>query len=77
MTIDHDGGYESDTNAHEIEWHFTGMSAEDHDALNITPEKEAHAIHYGRVSRRANGEDQAIYDHICSLEPMTFDDDIF
>lgn len=40
VTIDHDGGYEPDTNAHEIEWHFTGLTPEQHDALNITEEEE-------------------------------------
>lgn len=39
VTIDHDGGWETDTNAHEIEWHFTGLTAEQHDALNITDEE--------------------------------------
>lgn len=40
VTVDHDGGYEWDTNAHEIEWHFTGLTAEQHDELKITDEEE-------------------------------------
>lgn len=40
VTIDHDGGYEPDTNAHEIDWHFTGLDADAHDALQITPEED-------------------------------------
>jgi len=39
VVIDHDGGYEYDTNAHEIDWHFD-MSNEEYDSLNITPEEE-------------------------------------
>ena len=40
VVIDHDGGWEPDTNAHEIEWHFFGLTAEQHDALNITDEEQ-------------------------------------
>lgn len=40
VEIDHDGGCEPDTNVHEIEWHFFGLTAEQHDALNITAEEE-------------------------------------
>lgn len=40
VTIDHDSGYEPDTNAHDIDWHFTGMDAAAHDALQITPEED-------------------------------------
>lgn len=40
VEIDHDGGYERSTNTHEIEWHFFGLTAGQHDALNITPEEE-------------------------------------
>lgn len=28
IQIDHDGCYEHDTGAHEVEWHFYGMSCE-------------------------------------------------
>lgn len=40
ITLDSNGGYESDTNAHVIEWHFTGLSADEYDALKITDEEE-------------------------------------
>lgn len=39
VEIDLDGGYESDTNCHVIEWHFHGLSTEQHDELNITDEE--------------------------------------
>lgn len=38
--IDVNGGYEPDTNAHEIEWHFEGMTPVEHDALGLTDEEE-------------------------------------
>jgi len=40
VEIFHDGGYEPDTNAHEIEWSFYGMTPEQVEALNVTPEEE-------------------------------------
>lgn len=40
VEVDHDGGYEPDTNAHEIEWHFFGLSPEQHEALNLTEAEE-------------------------------------
>ena len=40
VTNDQDHGYEPDTNAQEIEWHFTGLSPEDHGALVITTAEE-------------------------------------
>ena len=40
VEIDHDGGYEPDTNVHVIEWHFFGLTAEEHDALQLTDEEE-------------------------------------
>ncbi len=40
VIIDFDGGYEPDTNAHVIEWHFDGLTAEQHDALNMTDEED-------------------------------------
>lgn len=48
--IDHDGGYESDTNCHVIEWHFYGKTPEEHDALNIT-DAEEQAIYEALVER--------------------------
>jgi len=44
VEIDADHGYESDTNAHVIEWHFVGLSADDHEALKLTDDEE-NAIH--------------------------------
>lgn len=40
VVVVRDGGYESDTDAHEIEWHFYGMTPEQHDALKMTAEEE-------------------------------------
>ena len=40
VEVDHDSGYEPDTNAHVIEWHFIGVSPEQHNALNMTQEEE-------------------------------------
>ena len=40
VIIDFDGGYESDTNAHVIEWHFADLTPEEHDALELTDEEE-------------------------------------
>lgn len=40
IQIDHDGGYEHDTGAHEVEWHFYGMSGEQQDDLAMTSEEE-------------------------------------
>lgn len=40
ITIDRDSGYEWDTGAHDIEWHFTDLSAEEHEALQLTQEEE-------------------------------------
>lgn len=40
VEIDLDGGYEPDTNAHVIEWHFYGMSAEEYNKLEITDDEE-------------------------------------
>lgn len=40
VEVDRDSGYEPDTGAHEIEWHFYGMSASEHDALNVTDDEE-------------------------------------
>lgn len=39
IEVDHDGGYESDTNAYIIEWHFIGLTPEQHDALNLTQDE--------------------------------------
>lgn len=40
VEVDHDGGHEPDTNSHVIEWHFIGLSPEQHAALNMTQEEE-------------------------------------
>lgn len=40
VEIDHDHGYEADTNVHEIEWHFVGLSPDEHNALNMTDAEE-------------------------------------
>lgn len=40
VEVDSDSGYEYDTGAHDIEWHFYGMTPEQHDALNITDDEE-------------------------------------
>lgn len=40
VVVDRDGGYEPDTNAHVIEWHFEDMTPEQHDALQMTDDEE-------------------------------------
>lgn len=40
VEIDHDGGYEYDTNTHVIEWHFYGLTPEQHDALKVTDKED-------------------------------------
>lgn len=40
VVVDFDGGYEPDTNAHVIEWHFEGVTPEQHDALALTDDEE-------------------------------------
>jgi hypothetical protein len=40
VIVDFDGGYEPDTNAHVIEWHFEDMTPEQHDALALTDDEE-------------------------------------
>ena len=40
IVIDFDGGYEPDTNAHVIEWHFDGLTPDEHDALALTDDEE-------------------------------------
>ena len=40
VVVDHDGGYEPDTGAHEIDWHFDGLDAEAHARLNLTDMEE-------------------------------------
>ena len=40
VTIDHDSGYDRDTNSHEIDWHFSDLTPDEHEALNITDEEE-------------------------------------
>lgn len=41
VEVTHDGGYEWDTNAHDIDWHFYGLTAEQYDALKVTDAEEA------------------------------------
>lgn len=60
VEVDHDGGYEPDTNAHEIEWHFAGLSAEQHDALGITAEEEQEI--YDQLA--ATSDDQRLPDDV-------------
>jgi len=54
-------GYESDTNAHPIDWCFAGLTPEEHDALTATITEE---------------EEQAIYETLCqhSYESDYYDD---
>lgn len=40
VVVVRDSGYEPDTGAHEIEWHFYGMTPEQHNALEMTAEEE-------------------------------------
>lgn len=35
-----DYGYEPDTNAQPIDWHFVGLTPDEHAALNVTDEEE-------------------------------------
>lgn len=40
VVVDFDGGYEPDTNAHVIEWHFEGITPEQLAALALTDDEE-------------------------------------
>lgn len=40
VVIDKDTGYDAETNSREIEWHFDGVSPEQHDALALSDEEE-------------------------------------
>lgn len=40
VVIDKDTGYDEETNSREIEWHFDGVSPEQHDALALSDEEE-------------------------------------
>ena len=40
VEIDSDGGYEPDTNAHDIQWHFADLDSDAYDALNMTADEE-------------------------------------
>lgn len=40
VVIDRASGYDPETNASEIEWHFDGLSPAEHDALAITDDEE-------------------------------------
>lgn len=58
VEITHDGGYESDTNAHDLEWQFTGMTAEEYDALKITDEEETEILtQLYQISYEGYGDD--------------------
>lgn len=56
VVVDKDGGYEPDTNAHEIEWHFYGLDGAAHDALAIT-DKEEQAIYAALAERNYDDSD--------------------
>lgn len=64
VEIDHDGGYEADTNAHVIEWHFRGLSLDDHGALGITHDEEQavydQLVALGRLEE-SSLDDEAFY----------------
>jgi hypothetical protein len=45
-----------DTNSCEIEWHFVGLSFEDHDALNVLDDEED-AVHEQIHEAMAEGDD--------------------
>lgn len=57
VVVDRDYGYEPDTNAHEIEWHFEGVTPIEHDALAVTAEEEA-AIHAKLCEYGWDGDDE-------------------
>ncbi len=40
VEIDHDGGYEPDTNAHQIDWHFVDMTSDEREAMALTDDEE-------------------------------------
>ncbi len=40
IRIIHNGGYEHDTGAHEVEWTFDGMTPVEIEALNLTDEED-------------------------------------
>jgi broad-specificity NMP kinase len=56
VEIDHDGGYESDTNCHVIEWHFCGKTPAEHEALAVT-EAEEQAIYEQLVERSYDADE--------------------
>ena len=53
--IDVDGGYEPDTNAHEIEWHFEDLTPAEYDALELT-EDEEQGIHEQLIAALGESE---------------------
>lgn len=57
IEIDRDYGYEPDSNAHDIEWHFVGLSREECDALNITDEEEQEI--YEQLCQYLNEQDNS------------------
>jgi len=40
VRVTHDGGWESDTNAHDVEWEVEGMTGDEYNALNVTDAEE-------------------------------------
>lgn len=40
VIIDRASGYDPETNAEEIEWHFDDLTPDEHDALSISDEEE-------------------------------------
>lgn len=40
VKVTRDYGWESDTNAHEVEWEVDGMTGDEYNALNVTSEEE-------------------------------------
>ena len=59
VEVDVDGGYEPDTGAHVIEWHFYGLTPEQNDALNITEDEEL-SVYEQLVVK--SGDDDDYYD---------------
>lgn len=40
VVVDYDGGYEADVNVRVIDWHFDGLSPDEHDALAMTDDED-------------------------------------
>lgn len=39
VEVDHNSGYDPDTNSQTIDWHFAGLTVVDHENLEITDEE--------------------------------------